>query len=53
MGGGPRPSVETTEVGFFGPDEIPSPFSGERTKSRHIEDAFAVFSDPELPTFFD
>jgi ADP-ribose pyrophosphatase YjhB (NUDIX family) len=53
MGGEARPSAETIEVAFFGRDEIPSPFSGERTRSRHIEDAFAVHSTPELPTFFD
>jgi ADP-ribose pyrophosphatase YjhB (NUDIX family) len=48
-----RPSNETTAVGFFGRDEIPQPFSGERTNMRHIEDAFATWEDPSLPTIFD
>lgn len=52
-GGEARLSHETTDVGFFGPDEIPQPFSGERTKRRHIEDAFAAHTNPTLTTAFD
>lgn len=48
-----RTSSETSEVAFFGPDEIPQPLSGERTKARHIRDAFAANNDPGLPTQFD
>jgi ADP-ribose pyrophosphatase YjhB (NUDIX family) len=48
-----RASNETSEVGFFGPDEIPSPFSGERTTARHVRDAFAAMLHPERPTVFD
>jgi ADP-ribose pyrophosphatase YjhB (NUDIX family) len=42
MDGEARPSDETTEVAFFGPNEIPSHLSGERTRPRHIQDAFAA-----------
>jgi ADP-ribose pyrophosphatase YjhB (NUDIX family) len=48
-----KPSNETSEVAFFGPEEIPEPLSGERTKARHIWDAFAVSADPSLQTVFD
>jgi ADP-ribose pyrophosphatase YjhB (NUDIX family) len=51
--GEPRPSLETSAAAFFGPAEIPSPFSGTRTAARHIRDAFAVLADPALPTVFD
>jgi ADP-ribose pyrophosphatase YjhB (NUDIX family) len=53
LGGEARPSRETSEVAFFGPDEIPGTLSGERTKSRHIADAYAVLFNPALPTVFD
>ena len=46
-------SNETTEVGFFGYDEIPQPFAGERTRQRHIEHAFAALRDPDWVTFFE
>jgi ADP-ribose pyrophosphatase YjhB (NUDIX family) len=48
-----RTSRETSEVAFFGPQEIPRPLSGERTKARHITDAFAAYHDPDRPTQFD
>jgi ADP-ribose pyrophosphatase YjhB (NUDIX family) len=53
VGGEARTSIETSEVAFFGPDEIPTFFSGERTKPRHISDAFAALADSALPTAFD
>ncbi len=53
LGGAPTPSEETTEVAFFGRDEMPAVFSGERTRPRHVQDAFAVLADPSLPTVFD
>jgi ADP-ribose pyrophosphatase YjhB (NUDIX family) len=53
LGGEARPSRETTEVGFFSRDEIPPKLSGERTRARHIEDAFAALQDPSVPTVFD
>jgi ADP-ribose pyrophosphatase YjhB (NUDIX family) len=47
------PSNETSEVRFFGIDEIPDNLSGERTTPRHIFDAFRVLQEPDCPTFFD
>jgi ADP-ribose pyrophosphatase YjhB (NUDIX family) len=48
-----RPSLETSEVGFFGRDELPATLSGERTKQRHIQDAFRSLDNPSCPTVFD
>jgi hypothetical protein len=45
--------MNTSEVRFFGEDAIPAALSGERTRSRHILDAFAVYRDRERSTFFD
>ncbi len=53
LGGQPRPSSETSEVAYFGPDEIPTLLSGERTKPRHISDAFNTLMNPDCPTVFD
>lgn len=48
-----RTSLETSEVGFFGMGDIPEALSGERTKKRQIQDAFASLKDPACPTVFD
>ena len=53
LGGEARTSVETSEVAFFEPGEIPSVLSGERTRQRHIQDAFASLADPMQPAIFD
>lgn len=53
LGGEARSSSETSEVKFFGKDEIPSQFSGERTRLRHILDAFAAYEDQKRSTIFD
>jgi len=53
MDGHATPSDETTEVAFFAKDELPEVLSGERTRPRHLEDAFAVHADPERLTVFD
>jgi ADP-ribose pyrophosphatase YjhB (NUDIX family) len=53
LGGEARPSDETSEVAFFGRDEIPGALSGERTTPRHIGDAFAVLKNPGIPTVYD
>jgi len=53
ISGEARTSDETTDVGFFGQDEIPQPFAGERTKTRHIEHAFNAYSDATVPTVFE
>ena len=53
LDGEARPSDETSEVSFFGLDDLPSILSGERTKFRHIFDAFACHHDPNCLTVFD
>lgn len=50
--GEPRISDETSEVSFFSRNEIPEILSGERTRQRHIQDAFQADSE-NLPTIFD
>lgn len=51
--GAAQPSRETSEVGFFSLEQIPTSFSGERTKARHILDAFATLNDLDRPSIFD
>ncbi len=53
VGGEAATSMETTEVGWFARAEIPQPFAGQRTRWRHIEDAFAMHADPQRATVFD
>ena len=53
IGGAAQTSKETTEVAFFAEDQIPAPLSGERTRSRHIEHAFAALRDSNWVTYFD
>jgi ADP-ribose pyrophosphatase YjhB (NUDIX family) len=53
ISGEARTSSETSEVAFFGSDEIPAHLSANRTYVRHIEDAFLVYQYPDLPTIFD
>ena len=51
-GGEPVLSSETSDVGFFAPDDLP-PLSTYRTDKRHIDDVFAHWKDPQLPAVFD
>jgi ADP-ribose pyrophosphatase YjhB (NUDIX family) len=53
LDGSATTSYETSEVSFFGLDEMPEIFSRERTKLRHIQDAFAALEDPQQQTAFD
>jgi ADP-ribose pyrophosphatase YjhB (NUDIX family) len=53
LGGDAQTSIETSEVKFFGQNEIPAQFSGERTRHRHVVDAFAVHEDNQSSTVFD
>jgi ADP-ribose pyrophosphatase YjhB (NUDIX family) len=53
ISGEARTSDETSDVGFFGQDEIPQPFAGERTQARHIEHAFAAYRNPNISTVFE
>lgn len=48
-----RPSDETSDVAFFGHDELPTTLSGERTQPRQISDAFSQLVNPDIPTVFD
>jgi ADP-ribose pyrophosphatase YjhB (NUDIX family) len=51
-GGSARPSIETSEVGFFAQHELP-PLSIGRTTAAQIERMFRHAAEPELPTDFD
>ncbi len=51
--GSAKTSSETSEVSFFGIDEIPKQLSGERTHLRHIRDAFQAANQPGMQTIFD
>jgi len=51
-GGSARPSIETSEVGFFARDELPT-LSAGRTTAAQIERMFRHAAEPELPTDFD
>lgn len=51
-GGEASTSLETTEVGFFGEDEIP-PLSRGRTSPRQLGLVFEHRRDPDRPTDFD
>jgi 8-oxo-dGTP pyrophosphatase MutT (NUDIX family) len=53
ISGEARTSLETSEVSFFGKYELPEVLSGERTKLRHIYDAFTCLEAPGCPTVFD
>ncbi|MBN1536065.1 MAG: NUDIX hydrolase N-terminal domain-containing protein [Anaerolineales bacterium] len=53
LSGEARPSNETSEVAFYGEDEIPAVLSGERTKPRHIADVFKAYKDPGCLSAFD
>jgi ADP-ribose pyrophosphatase YjhB (NUDIX family) len=53
LDGAANPSYETSEVSFFSLDEIPEKLSRERTKLRHIYDAFAALDDPQKQAAFD
>jgi ADP-ribose pyrophosphatase YjhB (NUDIX family) len=52
ISGEPRSSDETSEVKFFHKRDLPESLSGERTRPRHLLDAFKALSG-ELPTVFD
>ncbi|MEY2932726.1 MAG: hypothetical protein RL033_3475 [Pseudomonadota bacterium] len=52
IGGEAQVSEETTEVGFFAPDQLP-PLSLARTLPEDIQLALAHHQDPTLVTLFD
>ena len=51
-GGAPRPSSETTDVGFFSESSLPD-FSAQRTPPQVVREAFAHHRDPHRPAAFD
>jgi ADP-ribose pyrophosphatase YjhB (NUDIX family) len=53
ISGEERTSSETSEVAFFGTEDIPTELSGERTHQRHIWDAFRALNNPDSPAVFD
>jgi ADP-ribose pyrophosphatase YjhB (NUDIX family) len=52
-GGAPRTGLETSEVGWFGRDEIPPDLSLGRTLPHQIARMFVHWRQPELATEFD
>jgi ADP-ribose pyrophosphatase YjhB (NUDIX family) len=48
-----KPSSETSEVAFFSAGDMPTDLSSERTKPRHIQDAFEHLAHPNLQAVFD
>lgn len=51
-GGSPKPSHETLDVAFFGPDALP-PLSRERVTETQVQRMFLHVEQPDLPTDFD
>ena len=53
LGGEPAPSLETSEVGWFARDAVPSELSVGRVLARQVERMFEHRDDPVLATDFD
>ncbi len=53
ISGEERLSEVTSDVAFFGIDELPENLSIERTTQRQIQDAFRNLDEPDTPTVFD
>lgn len=53
LSGESRTSNETSAVDFFPLDQVPDHFAGERTKYRHIVDAFNAMNNSSVNTVFD
>jgi len=52
QGGTAKPSIETSDVGFFSKEQIP-PLSLPRVTINQISRCFEHFENPDLPTDFD
>jgi len=52
LGGEPRASVETSDVGFFSESELP-PLSKGRISVRQVQHMFEHHRNPQLPASFD
>jgi len=53
VGGLAATSDETSAVEFFAEDDVPQTLSGERTRPRHIRDAFAAVADDTQVTVIE
>jgi len=52
VGGRPKTSLETREIGFFAEDDLP-PLSGPRVTAAEIAAAFEAMRHPDRPARFD
>lgn len=52
IGGEAKPSIETSEIGFFAKDQLPE-LSIQRITPRQIARCYAHYADPGLPTEYD
>lgn len=52
-GGEFKENSETTEIGFFGRDDIPKNLAVEKTTKEQILMCFDSYEKPSTPTFFD
>ena len=46
-------NIETTEIAFFGKDELPDHLAVEKCTREQILMCFEVYENPEMPTLFD
>ena len=46
-------NIETTEIAFFGKDEIPDHLAVEKCTREQILMCFEAYENPEMPTLFD
>ena len=53
LSGAFRPNLETTDCGFFAPDEIPAPLALNKTTPEQIALCFRAAADPGFPVEFD
>ena len=53
IGGSFVPNSETTEIAYFGMEELPAPFAEEKTSREQIEMCFASYLSDRRETLFD
>ncbi len=46
-------NIETTEIGFFGKDEIPENLAVEKCTREQVLMCFEAYGNPEMPTMFE
>ena len=46
-------NIETTEIGFFGKDEIPENLAVEKCTREQLLMCFEAYGNPEMPTIFE